>query len=131
VVQIRQRRQLFCGRQTSLPNGRTLQDLDVEVVRRCQIVLKPDFRLREITPWPTQLWLLVHGTLLCALLVTQQADRCKDGACSTLVQQLCGWIESFLSLVSHPELDAVLEIPLRQSTYTTESVVRSSRISNR
>lgn len=109
VVQIRRRRQMSCSGQNSPSDDQTSKELDPEVVKCCQLVLKAYCRLREIAPRASRLWLIVHATLSCALLVARQAEIGKDRICSTLVQQLRGPNGSSLSLLSHPLLTSSLE----------------------
>lgn len=109
VVQIRRRRKLSFSGQTLTPDDQPSKELDPDVVRCCQLVLKAYCRLREIAPRASRLWLIVHATLSCALLVARQAEIGNDRVCSTLVQQLRGPNGSSLSLLSHPLLTSSLE----------------------
>lgn len=132
VVHIRRRQQLSCSRQTLAQDEYISPDLDPEVVRRCQLVLKAYCRLRKISTRASRLWLVVHATLSSARLVARQAESCGDGFCSTLVQHLCGPNGSPISLQSHPLLTSSLEslLELADNTPATERRNRDAALSS-
>jgi hypothetical protein len=101
VVSIRRRQQQSSG---SLMTDHASKALQSEIIRCCQLVLKAYCRLREIAPEGSRLWLIVHATVSCALLLADDGEGCDDGVGSTLVQQLCGPHGSSCSLLAHPLL---------------------------